>query len=252
MRDHEDQSGSAVGQTPAPFKLQRVADFGTSEPWVARIELGLPEVAGMAIPDRERREAFNDAWPHVGTKLGEAFVALVEVRRLDADPEAPLLDRSRAYNSLYSSLWAAYKDRWRTAMRTINFDMGFLFVNESNFEARFKSFAESHSSLDVGSLKEMALADQTTWQKKFVDYRNHEIEHRTGEQDVAFFENLHSAEASFYNTWRTIEDWTIRALQEFVKPPLHIYEVPKADRDPAIPKKYVAGIDQSELKLPSR
>lgn len=145
----------------APFKLQKVADFGSSEPWLARIEIGIPEVAAFTIPERTAREAFSETLHHVGMKLGEAFGTLVTIRELASDPETPLIQLSKEYNSLYSLLWAADKDRWQTAMKTIGFDFGFLFVADKNFENSFALFGKEHPTLDLAGLKLLAISERT-------------------------------------------------------------------------------------------
>ena len=249
-KDSSGQIMSAAGGPP--FKLQKVWDFGTNEPWVARIQVGIPDVAKFAIPDQKERDAFLEAWHHLSMKLGEGFGALLELRRLNEEPDSSLGDLSRSYTSLYSSVWAAYKDRWQSAMKLIGFDMGFLFVADANFDAAFNRFVADHPFDEPDQLKTAFVADRASWQTRLGSYRNQEIEHRAGTEDVEFFQNQTSAEASFYNVWRAIEDWTIMALGTFVKHPMMIFLIPKDERDAQIPKKYQVGIDASVLPpLPS-
>ncbi len=238
------------GPTPAnqgPFQLRKVANFGSGEPWVARIQMGIPELSRFVIPNQEEQQVFSDAWLTAGFKLGEAFSTLVDLRRLTADPETPTLDLSRAYNSFYSLLWAAYKDRWQTAMKLLGYDMSFLFVGERNFDAKFEEFAAAHPNLNKEELRQVATNDRDSWQNKFGDYRNQEIEHRAGNQPVEEFENPRAVEAAFYNTWRTMEDWAIIAIHALVKHPMQIVALPKSERDPTAPKKYQLTIDPSVL-----
>jgi hypothetical protein len=174
----------------SPFKLQKVADFGTSEPWLARIELGIPEVAKFTISERAAREAFPEIWHHVGMKLGEAFATLVTIRKLSSDPETTLIQLSKEYNSLYSLLWAAHKDRWQTAMKTIDFDFGFLFVADKNFENSFALFGKEHPTLDLVGLKQLATSERAGWQSQLANHRNDDIEHRKDGSHLEFFRTL--------------------------------------------------------------
>jgi len=247
MDDAPQQSNPTTPDSSGPFRLQKMANFGTGEPWVARIQLGVPELARFVVSSQEAGQEFTDAWMTAGFKLGEAFGTLSDVRRLAADPETPTLDLSRSYNSFYSLLWAAYKDRWQTAMRLLGYDMSFLFASDRNFDAKFEEFAAAHPDLDHDELRQLAINDRDSWQNKLADYRNQEIEHRAGTQRVEDFENPHAVEIAFYNTWRTMEDWAVIALNALVKPPMHIIAVPKSERNPSVPKKYQLGIDTSVL-----
>ena len=89
--------------------------------------------------------------------------------------------------------------------------------------------------------------DRDSWQNRFADYRNQEIEHQSGNQRVEDFENPRAVEAAFYNTWRTMEDWAVIAINASVKPPMRIVAIPKDERNPSAPKKYQLTIDASVL-----
>jgi hypothetical protein len=250
MDNPSQPAGTPAPDNPGPFRLQKVANFGTGEPWVARIQLGISEISMPAFSTPEAHKEFNDAWFTAGLKLGEAFGTLVELRRITANPETPTLDLSRSYNSFYSLLWAAYKDRWQIAMKLMGFDMGFLFVAQSKFESKFAEFAVAHPNLPIDAVKQMAIDDRQSWQNKLGNFRNQEIEHRAGNQAVEFFANMKSAEVSFANVWHTMEDWAVSAIGESVKPPMYIFTIPKAERDPAKPQKFKLGFDTSAPPVP--
>ena len=251
MSSQKSQHASLISGDSGPFRLQKVASFGTGEPWLARIEFGIPELSKIATPNPEIHKEFTDAWLTAGMKLSEAFGILIEIRKLTADPDATLIDLSRNYTSFYSLLWAAYKDRWQTAMKLLDFDMSFLFIADAPFETKWLEFEKAHPTLDLQGLKQMAIDDRTGWQKRLQDYRNLEIEHRTGDQRVEDYENLMASEILFDNVWRAMEDWAIHAIGESVKPPMFIFMIPKNERNSANPQKYKLGFDTSSLPQPN-
>lgn len=247
MEDTSQQSAPTASDSSSSFQLKKMANFGTGEPWVARIQMGIPELTPFIFDSDEARKAFSDAWMTAGFKLGEAFGTIVDLRRLAADPETPTLDLSRTYNSFYSLLWAAYKDRWQAAMKLLGYDVSFLFVADRNFDAKFEEFATAHPELDRDEIYRLSTSDRGSWQNKLGEYRNQEIEHRTGTQRVEDFEDPRAAEAAFYNVWRTMEDWAIMVINALVKPPMQIEAIPKNLRNPSAPKKYRVAIDPSAL-----
>lgn len=100
------------------FKVEHYANFGTGEPWVARIVLGLQELVYAVPALGPTREAFMNELGEVLESLGMAFEELRGLRRLVAE-KAPGLDIARAYASLYGYLWQAYKDRFQAALKAL-------------------------------------------------------------------------------------------------------------------------------------
>ena len=63
-----------------PFKVERYANFGTAEPWVARIMLGLPELVFAVPAFGMTRDAFVNELGEVFESLGFAFQELRQLR----------------------------------------------------------------------------------------------------------------------------------------------------------------------------
>jgi hypothetical protein len=220
------------------FKVEKYADFGTGEPWVARIMMGLPRLVNAVPAFASRREAVQATLGEVYEALAMAFNDLREIRRLAEDENAPALDRIKAYENLYGHLWQAYKDRFQKLMGALGYDVGFLFQKDAAFETGAGKFLEQHPEL--ADLVEMMRRDRADFQKRLAEYRNDYLEHRK-DFDPELVEVLHRpdvAQVMFDNVWQGIED-NIRLLVDSLLPPqFHVAEIPEADRDPAAPERF--------------
>lgn len=231
-----------------PPGLRKVANFGTNEPWVARLSLGVRDIAKKGLGyDQAKVDAFRDPWGNFDVKLGEAFTGLVELRRIADDPDTPLHDLNRSYIGFYSLLWAAFKDRLPKALLTLGYDIGFLFVKDTQFESRYVAFEAAHPTMDHVTLRKVIAQDKSLWQDRFADYRNHFIEHHEDGADEKGLHSLQSAETMFKNVWKCAEDWTVAALKDQLVYPVILVYIPKEDRDPAKPEKFSVGLHPDVL-----
>jgi hypothetical protein len=220
------------------FKVEKYADFGTSEPWLARIMMGLPRLVNVVPAFVSRREAFQAALGETHEALAMAFNDLRRIQQLARDDSVPALDRTKAYENLYGHLWQAYKDRFQKLMRALGYEVGFLFQNDAAFEKGAAKFLEQHPEL--ADLVEMMRRDRADFQKRLGEYRNDYIEHRK-DFDPKLFEALHSpgvAEVMFYNAWQAIEDNVALLVQALLPPQIQLVDIPEADRDPGAPERF--------------
>jgi hypothetical protein len=220
------------------FKTDLYANFGTGEPWVARIVLGLQELVYAVPAFGATREAFMNELGEVFESLGIAFEELRGLRKLVAD-KAPALDVARAYASLYGYLWQAYKDRFQAAMRALGLDIGFLFQNDANFE---KGVAELVAARpELADIVDLMRRDRTDFQTKLSEYRNDYLEHRVENPDpnlTAKFHRLDSAENMFENVWQAIEDYVVLYVIANLPSPIQLIEIPEEQRDPTRPTRF--------------
>jgi hypothetical protein len=98
------------------FQVEHLADFGTSEPWVARIMLGLSDIIG--VTPLNGRDDVRNALGDVFYAISDAFNDLRRLRQLTADG-APRSELDAAFSSFYVHLWRAYKDRFQKFIRTL-------------------------------------------------------------------------------------------------------------------------------------
>ena len=239
-------------------QLRQISDFGTSEPWVARTQLtfldflkfvrpvttnGSKQLAGPDIvkATKAREEEATGLIFALAEDLGQAFIELRRIRQPDSTM-ATELAKSKAYRDLYGHLWTAYKSRFQKLIGILGYDVGFIFDTDKKFEKGAANFLALHPDIDA-SLVDRVRTDRDGWQKALVDYRN-DSEHNT---TAPLFNghpmhDQHSAEVIFSNVWHGIEDIFIACMVEEFGKQLTIFEIPKADRDPKCPKKYVVGV----------
>lgn len=222
------------------FQVEHLADFGTSEPWVARVMLGLGDI--IAATPLNAREDVRDALGDVFYALTDAFNDLRRLRVLVAG-DAPRSELDAAFSAFYVHLWRAYKDRFQKFVRTLGFDLGFLWMKAKDFNAIAPKFFAKHPNVDAAFI-EMLVDERTSWQDKFAAIRNDHLEHRKPlpEDFVAAFYTLEQAELLFANAWQAMEGIAAVLLQTLLPPGTSLLEIPEDERDPTIRKRFGFGM----------
>lgn len=222
------------------FQVEHLADFGTSEPWVARVMLGLGEI--IAATPLNAREDVRDALVDLFYALADAFNDLRRLQVLVAGG-APRSELDAAFSAFYVHLWRAYKDRFQKLVRTLGFDVGFLWMKAKDFNEIAPKFLAKHPNVDEAFV-ELLVDERTSWQDKFAVIRNDHLEHRKPlpEKFVAAFYTLEQAELLFANAWQAMEDIAAVLLQTLLPPGISLREIPENERDPTIPKRFGFGM----------
>src|SRR5712691_9694830 len=221
------------------FKVESYANFGTGEPWVAWLMLGLQELVYAVPAFGATRDAFMNELVEVFESLGMAFEELRALRNQVAEGGAPVLDVARSYASLYGYLWQAYKDRFQAAMNALGFGVGFLFQNDANFEKRAAELVAARPEL--ADIVDLMRRDRADFQNRLAEYRNTHLEHRDEQPDpkmLAAFHRLDSAETMFENVWQAIEDYVVLYVIANLPPQLQVVEIPEEQRDPSRPTRF--------------
>lgn len=223
------------------------ANYGTGEPWLARLAIGLPELIDACRLDNATREhAKSDLFLAVEA-VGMAFEALREVEEMAADLNAPELPLGKAYANLYGHLWQARKDRWQKLAAALGYDVGFFFKNDAGFESGAAAFSSSYPRVDSAFVS-IARQDRAIWQNALSLIRNEHLEHRApiDARLIHGFFRADSARTTFDNVWQAIEEGTMLLLEALLPPGVEIIEIPKGARDPVCPKRY--GFDVPSLR----
>lgn len=220
------------------YKVEHYANFGTSEPWVARVMLGLLTIVDATT--LANREEIKHAIAFVYEALVDAFNDLRELRRLEGDASIPVTEREGAYSSFYVHLWRAYKDRFQKGLPpALGYDIGFLWRSDVRFDAGAARFQAEHR--EVGAqLIEMLRDDRRAWQQKLALFRNEHLEHKQQlkPEFVVTFYTLAGAELAFENVWQTIEDISVILLIPHLAHGIELAEIPDSERDPAVPRRF--------------
>jgi len=226
----------------ANFKVEKMANFGTAEPWVSRIFLGLSDLINMLDETADNKKAITDSIGEIFEELSLAFIALKKVKELTNLKGAPVLELKKEYSDLYDHSWRAYKDRFATACSKMGYDIGFLFKDDKKFKSESESFVRNYPDIKDGFIQ-MLNNDRLTWQNGLSDFRNMYIQHKQiGYEIESKYYNIKSAENMFSNVWQTIEDTLVLLIESQLKDPLVIIEIPEEERDKSCPKRFMIGL----------
>lgn len=223
------------------------ANYGTGEAWLARLAIGLPElVDGCELDNSTRERAKGDLFLVVEA-VGMAFEALREIEKTATAPDAPELPLGKAFANLYGHLWQARRDRWQKLASALDYDIGFIFKSDKNFEAGAVAFSSSYPRVNPAFVS-MAREDRAVWQNALSVIRNEHLEHRApiDPRLIQAFFRADSAQTTFKNVWQAIEEGTMLLLEPLLPSGVEIVEIPEGARDPACPKRY--GFDVPSLR----
>jgi tetratricopeptide (TPR) repeat protein len=225
------------GMTPGGLGVEHYANFGSGEPWVARVLLQWQSIVNAVPAFGVTRDEFHLAQGEVFQTLGLAFEALRKLRE-QVDRRTPVLELNESHASLYGNLWAAYKDRFQRAILTLEPELGFLWDKESKFETAGHAFVEGRP--EYASLVELVRSYRANFQNALSTYRNTYLEHRAeaDPQTLESFHRLDSAEDTFDKVWRAIEAITASVVVANLPTPLVLLEIPEVHRDPARPERF--------------
>jgi hypothetical protein len=219
-----------------PFEFSNFADVGTSEPFLARIALGLAEILDTTYYDK--RNEIKAGIIETMNSLLSAFLSLRQLRGIADDRSAPLMTKVKHFDDMCGSLWTAYKDRMQNVTRLMGYNIGFLFEEDKKFEKGCASFPIEHPQVD-GALIQRMKQHRATWQSDLERFRNQYIEHRKLKQEeVASFYSLARAEALFQSVWVGIEETLIILMAAGLPPAFCVHEIPQANRNPHAPKRF--------------
>ncbi len=222
-------------------KVEKVANFGTEEPFVARLMMGLSGVIDATTFNPEKKSDIKEKIMGILVEtLFPAFASLQEIRKMESGQrERLLVDVRKEYISFYNRIWAAYKDRMPEVARNLEYDIGFLFVKkDENFEVKAKVFFESHPEVRI-ELLEYLRKNRQVWQQAVARFRNDYAEHQSiYEQDVQELLTLKAAEICFKNCWTAIEMILMELITTKLFPFARIEEIPEAERDKSVPRRF--------------
>jgi hypothetical protein len=222
---------------PSQWKQVHLADVGTSEPFLARLTLGLVEI--LNATSFARREEITSGLMNMTTEcLIPAFLSLRVLRRIAGSPDEPLLTKTKQFDDMCKSLWSAYKDRMQSVTRLMGYDIGFLFQKDSVFEEGCKEFVKVHPEVSEELIARMK-GNRATWQPELARFRNDYLEHqKIQREDVAAFYSLPRAEETFRNVWITVEEILVLLMAAGLHPMTCLREIPENERNPSNPLRF--------------
>lgn len=225
------------------YKVEKLADVGTSEPFVARTGLGLIDIL-EATSFQNKKDINNAIFTVLFDALVPAFLSLREIRKIESgEDERVVINLQKSYTNLFNHLWVAYKDRMLKVAALLGFNIGFSFQKKKDFLTEAKKFLSEKSGIPGidSHFIDMLVNERQSWQSILAEIRNNYLEHKKLDPKVVEKHfNITTAETIFSNCWQAIEDITVILLRTGL--PLHtgidIAEIPEKDRDPNIPKRF--------------
>ncbi len=221
-------------------KMEKVANVGANEPFMARIVFGLSDVLDETMhEDKDSiKEVINGMFKEC---LLQAYSHLQDLRDIEGGKrERLIVDLDKAYLGFYDRLWAAYGDRMPKVAKELGYeDIGFIFSKkDESFETKAKEFFDKHPEVR-SELLEYLRKNRKSWQQAVVRFRNDYAQHnKLFDEDVKELCTLKAAETCFRNCWTAIE----MILAELISTKLYawagVIEIPEAERDPAMPKRF--------------
>lgn len=222
--------------------LQQMADFGTSEPFVVRISLGLCDLLnGVNIDESTKREVEDHIF-ETFQELSSAFISLRDIKEMETGKKPILLiNQRKAYHDFYGYCWTSYKDRMPKIIEAIGINIGFLFGNDKTFNKGAEDFIKQYPTIGDEFVR-MVADDRRKWQNTVSNIRNKYIQHKelnnVGDKEIKTYFNLQTAKLVFENCWQAIEDIVVMCLTINMVPGIKIGKIPSKEIDERCPKKF--------------
>ncbi len=265
------------------FQVRKVADIGSSTPWIARLWIGMAKIRDALLDEREHTK-FDNRYGPVLDNCFECYDAMNNLTNMITDHLAKV-DSQQIFKFQLNGNF--------TITETIDFQINQLlkdFFIKGNIaiahlfslskfmgcnisfirkkkDAEFEKAAKKTMARNPTTkpLIDMLRKDRTAWFKYFTGLRD-AFEHETlpplsvqysGElgkmrAHLPTIDNVHLTDLTskvWKNLFEFIEDVVVLLFSLRLSPPLKVVVIPEERRDQAMPIKYVLSAD---LKLPAR
>jgi len=218
------------------IQIKKYSNFGSKEPWVARIQMGLSGFTNLLEVGISNEQLINNSIFYISEELGFAFTELLDLK---TNIDYTELNLKKHYNDLYDHLWKAYKDRLPETAELLGFnDIGFIFSKEDRYQSQSKHFIDLNPNIG-NKLSTMIMDERQTWQQELSNFRNNYLQHRKEGVQIDHFYKLQSAEIVFANVWQAIEDIIIILMSDKLMPQLTFREIPEEEREEGNPQRFV-------------
>lgn len=145
------------------------AEWDADDPWIERIWLLMKEVIRHLDIDDDTEDEADFMADRVWEKLNTARSSYQKIKREDFTELTPSQQKDE-YEHLYSALWAAYKDCTQKLLKILDYDIGFMFVKDKDFEELALAFKKENPNQEW--LVGYASAIRESWHNDLVASRN--------------------------------------------------------------------------------
>jgi hypothetical protein len=150
------------------FNVTLDAEWGSDDPEVESIWILLKDAVSK-LHDENIKDEADFRVDRIYEKLGEARNHYKSIRS-DNFQSLPTSEQDAAYNSLYGSLWSAYKDRLIRFLSVIGYEAGAIVAGDKQYEAQMNAFCVRYPELNW--LKQLIDGQKKNWQDTLRDNRN--------------------------------------------------------------------------------
>lgn len=229
------------GQPPSTWKQIKFAEISSQEPFMKEMLEIITFVDAGYIEGKDRENAKEAIQSVLVDGLMPAFSVLQKIRLTVKQP-LPMMDQIELYKDLSGKLWRTYKQLLQLAVKTLGFDIGFLFKEDKAFQDGVSKFRNSHPLL-AEKLREdyenFLTDNRNGWQARLKEFRNHGVEHPKGDPNrFAYFYAVKTSEELFDCVWRTIVDILVPLLEVHLPFGTQLVEQRPDDPGPRWPNRF--------------
>jgi len=275
-----------LNKRPAKGVLRLAYEYGTSDPFMARMLFQIMQIRDFVYRDNERKK-FDEIYNPIFQNLFEAKVAKEKCDQLlkthsekiknneicEYKPEDPVIRINQIIDNDLNLFFKDFFIRGTIALRSLvkfagflGFNISFVIVSEEKkYLEKKDKFLNKNLDEKFKKLCEMVENDRKNWYLIFSDIRN-KIEHegfklpdiqyvlgRNNEIKVSYPTINHQRieeilNICWQNIFRFCEDIIVFLLSIKLKNPLTIVAIPRDRRDQANPVKYRVSVKDLPLK----
>lgn len=277
------QSNMIVRPTEPSLTIQKMADEGTSTPFIARMYLGLMRLRDVVYADQKERFEFDklldqtysalmaarttareirEMWEGHSRKVSSGEIARLEKNTIRVEEDLSR-DLRRHVESFVYSAARALKEGMKNLGRHMGKEIGFMFQKQAAYGRHLKSLQATDSAL-ADYIRET----RTSWSQRLIETRN-AIDHgglalsciqyqaRDGKVEAIqpVIDGLPAVEFVEFMLDRLscfVEEFTAHCLQCRMPKGITITELPLAERPPESPERFRLTLRQggrSEWKI---
>jgi hypothetical protein len=267
LRRFQSQSNMIVKPEQPRWIVSKIADEGSSSPFMARLFMGVMQLRDQAFFDEKDCDAFDKQYESTVTALSDARSTAKEIDRLLKDHRLKVSTGEAARLSgraihvdgvdkelrkhtadFLTSAGRSLKQGMQSVAKVLGLNIGFFFKDRNAFEKGLARLSTTHPELAD------YLREARTWAEKLNLLRN-KVEHegwvlpRVGYRDsggnIEMIEPQVEGEPVSQFVQGTldrlccfVEEVTVYGLRAKMDPALSVAEVPLPERDPAAPQRF--------------
>ncbi len=277
LQTFQARSNMRVKPEQPSWIVSKIADEGSSSPFMARLFMGVLMLRDRVFSDKDR-DAFDKAYESALTALSDARATAGEIEQLLADHKGKVLSGEAARVSgksiqvdgidpglrkhmanFVTSTGRSLKQGMQSLAKVLGLDIGFFFRDHNQYQRGLAKLALVHPELAD------YLTEARSWAERLNLLRN-KIEHEgwilprsgyreTGGRIEMIEPEVEGQAVSVFvkhmldRTCCFIEEVTVYGLRTKMDPTISVSEIPLAARDPAAPERFRPALAQGGEKL---